>query len=525
MAADPSTPHRLAKALLVLAAVSCRAPAPPVQVAPAAPPVAEDFRAQVPASVPAAPLHLPEVRRRLMANGLQVLVTPKPGLPLVAAQLVVRSGSAQDPEDLPGLASFVAAMLRSGTHKRSAHAIAEQTENLGTSIDVSVDEDAMVVGFVCLREHFAELFDILADVCLHPRFAPDEVERKRRQLLGQIRQDEDEPTAAAASVFRRALYGHHPYAHPVLGDKAAAARIGRADLVGHWRTHVQPGNAALVFTGDLSEEQGWAAAQRGFGLWHGSARAQAAVADPQGAAPDLRLVDRPASTQSTLLVGVLGAHRQDPDFYPLIVLNSILGGSFNSRINMNLREDKGYTYGAFSHFRFPRSRGHFEVHTRVRSDVTAAALKEILAEVEGMRQRDASAGELADAKNRYVLSIPSSLQTVGSLAGQVTSLYVHDLPLDELAHLPERIGRVTVEDVRRLAHQILDPAQLQVVVVGDGASIRPALEQLGRGPVKLALPSGELAADALKRAPNAGADPADQRHPAGGAATGRARGR
>ena len=445
----------------------------------------EDFRRQVPPSGPPPQLHLPKAQEKLLSNGLQVVLSPRPGRPLATARLVVRSGSAEDPPQQEGLALFVGEMLRHGTQKRTAEQIAQEIEDLGTSIEGDVNDDLLTLSVTALAENFDKAFDIFADVALHPDFLPKEIEWLRKQRLGNLDEAEGQAGYVATRTFRRALYGSHPYGHPTLGSRASVAKLGRDDMLAFYGRHFQPGNAALVLAGDLTLEQAEKLAERGFGLWAGRAKGLPAPPVPRAGPPQVLLVDRPGATQSALVVGALGTVRKDTDHEALAVLNTILGGSFNSRINMNLREDKAYTYGAYSRFPAARARGTFEVHTRVRTDVTAAALREIFAEVSRIGASDVSEEELGDAKRMLVRSLPGMFQSIEDVAGQFGSLWAHDLPLDELNRFRERVAKVTAGDVRRLAQQYLDPASLVVSVVGDAAAVRADLEALQRGAVVL----------------------------------------
>ena len=455
--------------------------APPPEVA-AKP--SDTWRNDVPKAGPQPALHAPVPQKQTLSNGLTVLTHEKSGLPLLTAQVVIRSGSAQDPPKLPGLASFTAEMLRAGTLKRTAEAISKEVESRGTSIDIETDEDAITISVTALKENFDAVFEVVADVVQHARFVPEEVERTRRQRLESIRLSQDAPAYVANYVFRQALYGSHPYGHAPLGTREAIEKIKHHDLFGFYTHFFQPSNAGVVVVGDLPAAAAVKLVENRLGLWKGATEAQKAPPVPEPGKSEVLLVDRPDAPQSQLVLGMLAASRSDPDYYTLGVLNSILGGAFNSRINMNLREDKGYTYGARSYFDFMRGRGPFFVQTGVRTDATAPAIREVLREIDGIRQADVSDEELNNAKNRYILSLPGLFQGVDGISDNIATLFVYDLPLDNLQKIPEHVSAISKADVRRVAQKFLDPGQLIIVVNGDKAKIGESLDGLQRGAVR-----------------------------------------
>lgn len=486
-----STSQLLCVALLgtALGCGSSKKDQAPAQPAPAATPAQADdaFRATPPAPAPAPALHAPVPVKRVLANGLTVLSVPKPGLPLVNLSVVIRSGSAQDPKGMEGLAGFTGEMLKAGTAKYKAEAVADETETRGVSIDVDVDEDAITVSTTSLKDNFAPVFDIVTDILQHAAFDPKEMEHERRMRLAALQQANDDPQRAATRVFRKVVYGDHPYGHTTLGTEAAIKKMGRKDLQSYFAKHFRPANAAVVVVGDLTVDEAVAEVEKRLGAagWKGAPGSQAAPAKPVELPAGLSLVPRPDAPQSQLFIGHLGAARSDPDYFGIVLTNAILGGLFNSRINMNLREAHGYTYGARSYFNFMRERGPFFVATGVRTDVTDLAIKEVLKEIDGMRTGEVTAEELANAKNRYSLSLPGYFQTVDGIAGMIANLYLFDLPLDYFQKLPDQINAVTAADVLRIAKSHLTPEKLSIVVVGDKSHVEAGLGDLQRGPVQL----------------------------------------
>jgi len=449
------------------------------------------WRVTPPSPGPAPELRAPEIQRQLLANGLTVLTSQRGTLPLVNVQMVVRSGSAVDPAALPGVAGFLADLLKAGTKTRSAEQIADEIETLGSSLHVSVEEDALVIACTTLTENLGPIFEVMADVLMNPALEPKEIDRIRRKRLADLAQEADDPRRTANRVFRRAVFGDHPYGHPTLGSREAVAAIDRAALEAYYTSHFGPENVAVALVGAVAPAAAIEIVESNLGNWRGQAARQAALPELVEGPAVVRLIDKPNAPQSQLRVGHLGLRRDHPDYFPVVLLNAILGGTFNSRINMNLREDKGYTYGARSAFAFLRDGGYFGVLTAVRTDATAAALREILAEIELIRGAGVSAAELDGAKNRYSLSLPGYFQTVEGVGGMVSNIYLFDLPLDYYQRLPAQLRAVSREDLLRVAKKHLRPDALSITVVGDQTQIREGLDQLGRGDVVRVGPDGE----------------------------------
>ena len=478
-------------ALAVAAAASCKGPTEPAGPAtpgPGSP--AEAFRAAPPAPGPSPELVAPVPERQVLESGLTVLSASKHELPLVHLSIVVRSGSAADPREQPGVAGFLADVLKAGTTTRTADAIAQEIETLGATLHVEADEDALILEVTALTPNFPAVFDVVSDVLLNPAFAPEEVERVRRQRLADLAEQLDDPSQIAGRVFRKTLFGEHPYGHDVLGTEASLEAIDRAALRSFYESHFHPANAAVILVGDVTGERAVELVSARLGGWRRQGTITPPPAPPADPSPAVVLVDRKNAPQSQLRIGHLGIERSNPDYYPLVMLNAILGGQFNSRINMNLREDKGFTYGARSVFDAKRGRGSFMVYTSVRTDSTGQAIREVLGEIRKMRSDAVTEEELTGAKARYSLSLPGYFQSVDGVGAMVSNIYVHDLPLDYYQQLPDAISAVSVGDVRRVAEKYLHPTALSIVVVGDKAAVESGLQALERGAVRQLDPSG-----------------------------------
>ena len=439
------------------------------------------FRNTVPPAGPSPVLVAPQAVVTQLPNGLTIYTVEKKNLPLIHTSIVFKSGSASDAADLPGLAAFTNGMLKNGTTTRSANEIADAVETRGSSIGSGVGGDSSQLSFTALTENFSAVLEVFADVVQNPAFQSEEIERQRLLRLTALAQAGDNPGRTADKVFNRTLFGEHPYGHTTLGEEAAVKSITKANLRSFYKAHYRPENAAIILVGDISSQAAADAIKEKFGRWTGAPGATPSPATPSPANPGIFLVDKPDAPQSQLRIGHLGVSRANPDYFSIILCNAILGGAFNSRINMNLREDKGYTDGAGSYFDFRRGMGPFTVYTGVRTDVTLPAVEEILGELNKMRETDVTAEELKNAKNRYSLSLPGQFQTVGGIASMFSRVFTFDLPLDYYQHLPEKLAAVSVDDVRTAAQTYLHPEDLIVVVVGDKTKVSKELGKLSRG--------------------------------------------
>jgi zinc protease len=444
-----------------------------------------DWRAQTPGPGPATPLRLPVPQRFTLPNGLTLLLVESHRLPVVSANLMVLAGSDRNPADRPGLAAFTADMLDEGTRTRDSLQIARDQGALGATLSTTSTTDYSAVALRTLRPNADAAFALMADVVLNPAFAAAEIERLRASRLTALQQQRDNPTAIAQRAFNADIFGaQHPYGYTELGTQQSLQQISRQDVEAFWKAGFTPTNAALVVAGDIDAKTLQALAQKHFGSWQGPRPAPTELVTPQPAPRHFIVVDRGASPQTALRLGGVGFSRSSPDYVPLEVMNGILGGLFSSRINLNLRERNGYTYGARSGFGFRRGAGPFVIQTSVRSDATGRAILEIFKEVDGMRDRPVEPAELVLSKDSFSRSLPGLFETTGDAASSAGQLFVYGLPLDYYNGLPAKVDAVTAADVQRVARAAADPAKLVVVAVGDGAMISPELRKLELGPVE-----------------------------------------
>jgi zinc protease len=455
---------------------------------------AQNWRKEAPKPGPEPKLHLPTPTTFALANGVKVYLIEEHELPVVSASLVTLAGGEKNPTDKPGLASFAARLLTEGTATRSSTELANATAQIGASLGSSASMDSAAVSVSALSNNTAPAFELLSDVALHPAFKAEEVERIRKQRLVAILQEGDEPIASTLRVANHVLYGDQPYGFQAIGTTASVKAITQADLKGYWASHYGPKEAALIFAGDLTEGEARKLAEKYFGGWS-NAEVSESAALPTPPAPPARkivIVDKPGSPQTTLIAFGLGAPRNTPDHAAIEEMNSVLGGLFSSRINMNLREKNGFTYGAFSGFFFYRGGGPFYAGAQVRTDVTAPAAKELFAELNRIHTDPATPEELKLAKDSSLRSLPADFETVGNEAGLMAELFVYNLPTDYFQKLPARFEAVTAADVAKAATEYIHPDNLIVMAVGDKAKIQGDLEKLNLGPIELRDESGDL---------------------------------
>ncbi|KAB8062849.1 M16 family metallopeptidase [Janthinobacterium violaceinigrum] len=445
----------------------------------------EPWRNAVPKAGPAPKIVLPQGKSFTLANGLTVIHHYNPAVPLVSSQLVIKSGSGANPLAQPGLSSFTAQLLQEGTATRSAPQIADDVAQLGALLSTGSGADASFAQLTSLKSTFPQALDVLADVVLHPQFPQEEVERQRASRIGQLAQQRENAGAVAARVEAAALYGpQHPYGYIQLGTEAALKAASRADLHGFWQQHYLPNNAALIVSGDIGEAELKALAEAKFGAWKAGTVAPAVAAAPHTTKARLILVDKPGAPQTAVRLANIAVPRATPDYAPLQVMNAALGGLFTSRLNTNLREEKGYTYGVRSQFQYRSQPGPFSIAASVRTDVTGPAVSETFKEIRAMIAKPLSGKELANARNAQVLSLPGQFETNASISASMANAYIYGLGLDYYTTLPQRFASVTDKQVQQVAKKYLQPDTLVVIGVGDKAKIAPQLGKLKLAPVE-----------------------------------------
>jgi zinc protease len=436
-----------------------------------------------PGPVPA--VTVPEVQKRTLSNGLPVWIVELHKVPVVHATLVFKSGAGADPPGKYGIASLTAEMLDEGAGPRDALQIADAVDYLGANLSTSSTSDASFVDLHVPAARWGDALPIMADVALRPTFPQEELQRVREELLTSIVQAEDDPESLIQFAFPRLVYGpQHRYGTMSFGTAASVKDFGVGDLRQFHSQHFVPANAVLIVTGDVTPTTVVSQLERTFGAWKGAAVAPATVpAAPQLTTRHVYLIDKPGAAQSQIRIGWVGVPRSTPDYFALRVLNTVLGGSFTSRLNQNLREEHGYAYGAGSSFEMRSAAGPFYAAAAVQTDKTSEALTEFFKELNAIRA-PIRPEELEKAKSFLALSLPRSFETTRSLAASLAQVFVYNLPADYYTTYTERVRAVTPADVQRAAERYIQPDKFAVVVVGDRKLIEPGIRALNLGPIK-----------------------------------------
>jgi zinc protease len=466
-------------------------PTPPAPTASATTQVTEDkepWRKEPPKPAAAATLQLPTPLTFTLPNGLTVYHVKNSHLPLATIALVFHAGSAADPADRPGLSFFTTHMMESGTKKSDAMGLAERLQAIGTYWDVDFDMDAGARSIQCLSSNGPAAFGLLAEVALESTFPESEMKRVRDALLTSLIQERDSPPATATRVFLPSLYGPtHPYGHTTLGTEESLQKIGREDVARFHASAITPKNTALVVIGDVKQGDVRKLAQEFFGSWKGAAATVDNAATKAGATIDSRvvIVDKPGVPQTRLLVGQIAPRRSDPDYDRLSLMNTIMGGGFTSRINTNLREKNGYTYGTYSSMSENTGPGRITVFGGIRTDVTGPAIQEIFKEVQSMKEKPVTDVELGRARGARIQALPGRFETSRAVGGAMANLFTFGLPEDYYAKLPDRLRAITADDLTAMAKKYLVPERMLVVAVGDRAKIEPQIQSLNLGAIAL----------------------------------------
>jgi len=400
-------------------------------------------------------------------------------VPEVSLRLVLEAGAGGEPQRQAGLAALTARLLTEGTADRDAIEMARWLDRLGVGFHASAGYAVSVLSIHTLTDVLDEALEFLAAVVCTPTFPDHEVERVRSERLDEIERQTDEPSVVANHALIEALFGEGLYSRPIGGTRASVSTIEPDDIRGFHAERYLPGGGALYVCGDVDADRVRAGIQRSLGHWQGVATRPAAPETPEPPEPSVLLIDRPGSPQAEVRVGAIGVAYGTPDYYAIVLANALVGGLFNSRINMNLREDKGWTYGARSSFRFRRGAGPFVVQTAVETGVTADAFEEILMEVERMREQLVTAEELDLAKHALTLSLPLQFETAAQITGRVSRQGIYDLPADYWESYGERLEAVTPEEVREVCRTYLARERLTLLAVTDAGTAAEGLSRLG----------------------------------------------
>jgi zinc protease len=438
-----------------------------------------------PSPGPSRSYRFPEFERLTLDNGLSLVVAPIAKLPVVTALALIDAGAAADSPNKEGVALLTARALAEGTEQRDGADLAEQFERLGTALDTTADWDSATARITVTSERLSAALGQLAEVIRTPTFPDREIERLKQERLAELLQQQTEPRGLADDMFGRFVYASGSrYALPDGGTEATVTALDARTVREFYRQQYSPSSTTLIVVGDVTVERARAMVADAFGAWTGPSVERVDASDaPARLTRALHVVAKADAPQSELRVGHVGAPRLHPDYFSIVVMNAILGGLFSSRINLNLREAHAYTYGAFSSFDWRRKAGPFTVATAVRSDVTDAAVREILLEIDRMRAEDVTEAELSLATSYLDGVFPIRFESTAAVANALASLVSYGLPHDYFDTYRRQIQSVTRSHVLEAARTHLQPERLQIVAVGDAAVVRASLETLGVGPV------------------------------------------
>jgi predicted Zn-dependent peptidase len=440
-----------------------------------------DIKGRAPVNKEILRVKLPKAQEATLSNGLRVVLLESHRVPTFSMQMVVLSGGLSDPADYHGLASFTASLLREGTATRKSKDIAEQMDTLGATLGAGAGLSSFTTNVTTsgLVENLDPMLDIFADVIRNPSFPQDEVDKYKTRQLQQLQFQRSIPQFLAAERFQRAIYGDHPaglIAPPAESLKRALA----ADLASFHSTYYRPNNAMLMIVGDVTLKQLMPKLEKAFAGWERADAPQTSIpAAPEQGAMRIQLIDRPGSVQTVLQLGNLGIERTSEDYLAMLVTNQILGGGPAARLFLNLREDKGYTYGAYSGFGGSKFRGTFVSSSEVRTDVTEGAMHEFMYELKRLRDEKVTAVELENAKRAIVGGFALSLEQPQALLQNIITQKLYNFPANYWDTYPQKVEAITANDVQRVAQKYVDLNHLQVVAVGDASKTRAVLAKFG----------------------------------------------
>ena len=448
-----------------------------------------------PAPGPARPYQFPRFEKRTLANGLRLLVAPMHALPVVTVHVLLDAGTTRDPAGREGVAMLTAALLAEGTTTRDGAALVDRFEQLGTALATGADWDSAWCESTVLTPRLDALLALLAEVVRTPAFAPRELERLVAQRLAELLEQRAEPRGLADDMFARFAYAPGArYGIPMGGSPTSVGAIVRADVVDFHAARMTPSATTIVLAGDVTADEAQRLVAARFGNWEegtsvgGGRRGAEGPGAPDAASPDVgsvHVIAKPDAPQSEVRVGHVAIPRAHPDWLPVHVMNAVLGGLFSSRINLNLRERHAYTYGAFSTVDARRHAGTFDVSTAVESEVTAPAVREIVAEIARMQEAPVSTDELSLATAYLEGVFPIRYETTEAVAGALANVAIFELPDDYYDSYRARVRALSAGEVWQAARRHLRPAGSQVVVVGDPAKVSEPLAGLGLGTVRV----------------------------------------
>ncbi|HEV8538400.1 MAG TPA: pitrilysin family protein [Bacteroidota bacterium] len=444
-------------------------------------------RTKRPVGKPAPKVALPQIQKATLKNGLKILLVEHHELPTAAFNLVIQAGSDHDPVTQPGIASVTADLLDEGTKKRDALQISEGIVSIGASFGTNSSLDGSSMTLSTLTKHLEKALDIFTDVLVNPTFPEKDFERIRKTRLAGLMQQRDQPPVIANNAYSYLLYGpNHPYGNNPSGSEASLKSMKTDDLKKFYQTYYRPNNATLVVVGDVRLDDITSKLEPMLSGWQEGSVPAFSIPEPK--APDkmrVYLVDKPGAPQSEVRIGYPALARSTPDFFPVELMNRVLGGQFSSRINLNLREKHGYTYGARSGFGYRKGVGPFTAQGGIVTEKSDSAMREFLNEINAMREKGVAKDELEFVKKGLTGNFALSFETPVQIAGSLQNIVLYSLPENYYNNYLQNIESVTLDDVNRVAKQYLDASKMAMVVVGDLSKIKDGIAAQNFGEVIL----------------------------------------
>jgi predicted Zn-dependent peptidase len=430
--------------------------------------------------------HFPSFERRHLANGLTLWLVPLPDRELVNVHLLVDAGAATEDEAHGGVAALTAQLLVTGTRRLDAAAFAEATERLGIEVSSESSWDSARAAFQALPERLEDGLALLTEMLREPRFDEGEFERLRAERLADIMQSRADPGRLADEMFLRHVYAAEvPYRRPSAGTPETVADLGRDDVVAFHDKNYRPASAHLIVAGRFDADAVQRAAERLLDDWRGQGPGHRSIRAIPAGGRRIVLVDRPGSVQSELRVGQVGIARHDPRYFRALVMSALLGGVFGSRLNLRLREELGYTYGAHASFDARRSAGPFTARAAVQTEVTVPAIRELLGQLDRMRDQAPEDDELREVKDFLIGVFPLRFETTGGVTAAIEPLAVYDLPTDYWQDYRARLDEVMPADTLQVARELIEPDQLLILLTGDASRLRDQLDEASFGPMQV----------------------------------------
>ncbi|HEY9754303.1 MAG TPA: pitrilysin family protein [Oculatellaceae cyanobacterium] len=460
-------------------------------------PIGETWRKKPPTLPAPRPFAMAKAAEFKLENGLQVELIPDHRVPFITIALGIKAGSCFDPPEKSGLADMTADLLTEGTEARKSKEIADQVDFIGGGLKGVTDPDFTLLSGSALSKYSDKLFDLFTDVLLHPTFPEDELSLKKTNLIEELAMKRSEPEFLVEERYHKMLFGEHPYGI-VAPSPASVKSLTRTDVQQYHQTHYLPNESVLVVVGDFEEAKIKELIQNQFGAgWKkGTMPVPTMPALPKQNGRRIYLVNRPGSVQSNIRLGNIAISKSDPNYFPMVLANEVLGGATQARLFLNIREQKGYTYGAYSGLTARRQPGSFTAEAEVRTEVTAPSLEEFLYELDRIRNVKVSDKELKDAKSYLIGSFQLGLETQSGLAQRLLESKLYDLPEDYLRTYSDKVMAVTPDDIRAAARKMIDLNNVVITIVGDADKVQKDLQYFG--PVEVYDTSGAMSTDSKK---------------------------